>query len=363
MTHPTTQDHRQPTSRPTSPSTNQPITPPMRAIVQERFGSADVLDYTTIERPGIDDDQVLIEVRAAGVDRGTEHLMTGLPYLVRLAGFGVLRPKQPVPGADVAGVVVEVGAAVDRFAPGDEVFGIASGSFAQYAAADQDKLAHKPANLSFEQAAVATISGITALQALTEVGKVQPGQRVLILGASGGVGTYAVQLAKVLGAHVTGVASTTKLDLVRSLGADRVIDYLTADFADRSDGSDGSGGEHRYDLILDIGGRNSLSRLRRVLTPTGTLVIVGGEGGNRVAGGVGRQLRAMALSPLVGQRLIAFINTEHYNYIEQLAEHLASGRVVPVIGQRFDLEDLPEAMRRLAAGRVSGKTAITVVPG
>ncbi|GAB2779281.1 NAD(P)-dependent alcohol dehydrogenase [Nocardioides salsibiostraticola] len=364
MTHPTTQNHRPDTSQPTNQPTNQPTSqtaaPPMRAIVQDRFGPADVLDYTTIERPGIAEDQVLIEVRAAGVDRGTEHLMTGLPYLVRLAGYGVLRPKQPVPGADVAGVVVEVGDAVDRFAPGDEVFGIASGSFAQYAAADQNKLAHKPTNLSFEQAAVATISGITALQALTEVGKVQPGQRVLILGASGGVGTYAVQLAKALGAHVTGVATTTKVDLVRSLGADRVIDYLRTDFADGSDGSDG---EHRYDLILDVGGRNSLTRLRRALTPTGTLVIVGGEGGNRITGGVGRQVRAMALSPLVGQRLTAFINTEHYSYIEQLAEHLASGRVVPVIGQRFDLEDLPEAMRRLAAGRVSGKTAITVVPG
>lgn len=325
----------------------------MEAIVQDRYGSADVFQLEMIERPSISDHEVLIEVHAAGVDRGTEHLMTGLPYLIRVAGYGITKPKNRVPGLDVAGVVVEVGAKVTRFAPGDDVFGISNGSFAPYAAAAEGKLAHKPANLSMEQAAVAAVSGITALQALTDVGKCQPGQRVLIIGASGGVGTYAVQLAKVLGAHVTGVASTAKLDLLRSLGADHVIDYTRTDFADD---------DHQYDLIIDIGGRSSVARLRRAMSPRGTLVIVGGEDGNRFTGGVGRQIRAMALSPFVGQRLTTFISTESHTFIERLADHLASGKVVPVIGQRFALQDLPSAMRQLAAGHATGKTAITVHP-
>lgn len=328
--------------------------PLMRAIVQDRFGSPDVLHLTTIAQPTIADDEVLIEVHAAGVDRGTEHLLTGLPYLIRVAGYGITKPKHRVPGLDVAGVVVKVGPGVTRFAAGDEVFGVAKGSFAQYAAAAQDKLALKPSNLSFEQAAVAAVSGIAALQALTDVGKLQPGQRVLILGASGGVGTYAVQLAKALGAEVTGVASTAKLDLVRSLGADHVIDYTRTDFVD---------GDHRYDLILDVGGRSSISRLRRALTPQGTLVIVGGENGNRITGGVGRQVRAMVLSFFVGQHLTAFISSEAHTFIERLADHLASGQVVPAIGRRFELADLPEAMRHLAGGHASGKTVIAVHPG
>lgn len=339
---------RAPTN-PTAPMQEQGT--PMQAVVQDRFGSADVLHLETIEPPTIGDDEVLIEVHAAGVDRGTEHLMTGLPYLIRLAGYGITKPKNRVPGLDVSGVVVNAGAAVTRFAKGDEVFGISNGSFALYAAGSENKLALKPANLSFEQAAVTAVSGITALQALTDVGNLQPGQRVLVLGASGGVGTYAVQLAKALGAQVTGVASTAKLDLVRSLGADQVLDYTRTDFAD---------GDERYDLILDIGGRSSVSRLRRVLTRDGTLVIVGGEDGNRFTGGVGRQVRAMALSPFVGQRLTTFIGTEHFTFIERLAEFIISGQVVPVIGQRFELEDLPEAMRQLGAGDASGKTAIIV---
>ncbi|MEO7752095.1 MAG: NAD(P)-dependent alcohol dehydrogenase [Terracoccus sp.] len=328
----------------------------MDAIVQDRFGAADVLEIATVERPTPGEGEVLLEVHAAGIDRGTEHLMTGLPYLVRLAGYGVTRPRSRVPGFDVAGVVVGVGAGVDRFTLGDEVFGIAAGSFAEYATAAQDTLALKPAGVSFEQAAVAGISGMTALKALTVTSTVQPGQRVLVLGASGGVGTYAVQLAKVFGAHVTGVASTAKLELVRALGADEVIDYTVTDFTDL-DGADA-----RYDLILDIGGRSSISRLRRALAAHGTLVIVGGEGGNRVTGGIGRQLRAMVLSRLVDQRLTAVMSTEHYTYLDQLAEHLASGRVVSVVGQRFELADVPEAMRQLASGRSAGKTVVTVRP-
>lgn len=326
----------------------------MQAIVQDRYGSPEVLRLTTIKTPTIGDDEVLIEVHAAGIDRGTEHLLTGLPYLVRVAGYGITRPKNRVPGLDVAGVVRGIGPGVTRFAVGDEVFGIATGSLAQYAAAAQNKLARKPADLSFEEAAVATVSGITALQALTDVGKLQPGQRVLILGASGGVGTYAVQLAKVLGAEVTGVASTAKLDVVRSLGADHVIDYTRTDFAD---------GDRRYDLILDIGGRSSIPRLRRALAPRGTLVIVGGENGNRLTGGVGRQLRAMALSPFVSQHLTTFISTETHTFVEKLADHLASGHVRAVIGQRFALAEVPQAMRQLAAGHAQGKTVITVLPG
>lgn len=326
---------------------------PMQAIVQDRFGPADVLHLETIDPPAISADEVLIEVHAAGVDRGTEHLMTGLPYLIRLAGYGITKPKNRVPGLDVSGVVVDVGAAVTRFIKGDEVFGISNGSFALYAAASENKLALKPANLSFEQAAVSAVSGITALQALTDVGNLQPGQRVLVLGASGGVGTFAVQLAKALGAQVTGVASAAKLDLVRSLGADQVLDYTRSDFAD---------GDEHHDLILDIGGRSSVSRLRRALTRDGTLVIVGGEDGNRFTGGVGRQVRAMALSPFVGQRLTTFIGTEHFTFIERLAEFITSGQVVPVIGQRFELEDLPQAMRQLGAGLASAKTAIIVRP-
>ncbi len=336
-----------------SPTPDLGHAPQMHAIVQDRYGTPDVLAYARIARPPIEPHEVLIEVHAAGVDRGTEHLMTGLPYLLRVAGYGVMAPKNKVLGSDVAGRVVAVGAEVTRLAVGDEVFGIAHGAFAQFAAASEDKLVLKPGNVSFEQAAVATISGITALKALTDVGQVQAGQKVLIIGASGGVGTFAVQLAKAFGAEVTGVASTRKQELVRSIGADHVIDYSRTDFAD---------GGNSYELILDIGGRSSISRLRRALTSTGTLVIVGGEDGNRLTGGVGRQLRAMALSRVIGQRLTSFIASEELSFIERLAGHLRSGDVTPVIGQRFALAEVPEAMRQMAAGGLEGKTVITMCP-
>ena len=323
----------------------------MQAIFQDDYGTADVLELRTVEQPTIAADEVLIQVHAAGVDRGTAHLMTGDPWLIRIAGFGLVRPKNKIPGLDVAGEVVDVGADVTRFAPGDAVFGIAKGSFAEYATAEEDKLAHKPTSLSFEQAGVAAVSGITALQALTDVGDLQPGQQVLIIGASGGVGTYAVQIAKAIGAEVTAVASTDKGELVRSLGADHVIDYTQDDFTE---------GDTSYDLILDIGGRNSVSRLRSVLAPAGTLVIVGGEGGNRLTGGVGRQVRAMLLSPFVKQRLTTFMSKEHHTLIERLAAHLESGAVVPTVGQEFVLEDAPEAIRQLEAGTTNGKSVIVV---
>src|SRR5437588_2099428 len=220
----------------------------MRAIVQDAYGSADVLRLAETDKPAIAASEVLVEVRAAGVDRGTGHLLAGQPYLMRIIGFGFSRPKQRVPGLDVAGTVVEVGSGVSRFRRGDEVFGIARGSFAEYAAAREDKLVHKPAGISFEQAAVVAVSGLAAIQGL-QAGRVQAGQKVLIIGASGGVGTYAVQLAKAFGAEVTGVCSTGKVDLVRSIGADHVIDYTQEDFAE---------GENRYDLILDIGGNSPL---------------------------------------------------------------------------------------------------------
>ncbi|NNL14325.1 MAG: NAD(P)-dependent alcohol dehydrogenase [Acidimicrobiia bacterium] len=323
----------------------------MQAIVQDRYGSADVLELSTIERPEIKPDEVLVEVVAAGLDRGVEHLMTGLPYMVRIAGYGLTKPKTRVPGLDVAGRVVAVGGEVTSFATGDEVFGIASGSFAQFAAARETKLAHKPANLTFEQAGVAAISGITALQALTTVGKLQSGQKVLVIGASGGVGSYTVQLAKALGGAVTGVVGTGNLELVRSLGAEQVIDYTTDDFT--------AGGE-RYDLIIDTGGRNSIRRLRSVLAPTGTLVIVGGEGGGKWTGGIGRQLRAMLRSPFTRQRLTSMISKEDRAFIESLADYMERGEVVPAIGRRFDLAEVPDALRRLAAGSLSGKAVIVV---
>ncbi|MDP8970623.1 MAG: NAD(P)-dependent alcohol dehydrogenase, partial [Actinomycetota bacterium] len=281
----------------------------MQAIVQDTYGSADVLRLAELDTPDIAANEVLVRVCAAGLDRGTWHLMTGQPYLMRLMGFGLRRPKNRVPGLDVAGTVVAVGGEVTRFQPGDEVFGIARGSFAEYAAAREDKLAHKPASLSFEQAAVVPVSALTALQALRDAGRVQGGQKVLVIGASGGVGTYAVQLAKAFGAEVTGVCSTAKVDPVRSIGADHVLDYTHEDFAD---------GSQRYDLILDIGGNSRLSRLRRALTPSGTLVIVGGEEGGKLTGGFDRQLRASVLSLFVRQRLTMLVNKEHHRYLEAL---------------------------------------------
>lgn len=320
-----------------------------QAVVQHRYGSADVLRIERIAQPEIAGDEVLLHVHAAGLDRGVWHLMTGLPYLGRLA-FGVRRPRNPVPGLDVAGTVVAVGSAVTRFAVGDEVFGFAKGSFAEYAAAEESKLARKPASLSFAQAAVVPVSAGTALQAL-DIGRLQAGQKVLVIGASGGVGSYAVQLAKALGAEVTGVCSTAKLDLVRSLGADHVIDYTRDDFAD---------GVHHYDLILDIAGRPPLSRLRRALTASGTAVIVGGEEGGSFSGGMNRQLRAVTLSPLIRQRLTMFVAKQRASDLERLTELIEAGKVTPSVERTYPLDRAPEAIRHLEAGKARGKVAITI---
>jgi NADPH:quinone reductase-like Zn-dependent oxidoreductase len=323
----------------------------MRAIVQDGYGSVEVWRLGQIPVPAIGDKEVLLRVRAAGLDRGTWHMMAGLPYLLRVIGFGFRRPKNRVPGIDVAGTVVAVGSAVSRFGPGDEVFGISRGSFAEYAPALEDKLARKPVNLSFEQAGVVPVSAATALQGLTDVGRVQPDQKVLIIGASGGVGSYAVQLAKAFGAEVTGVCSTAKLDLVRSLGADHVIDYTREDFAD---------GASRYDLLLDIGGNPALSRLRRALTPTGTAVIVGGEEGGKWTGGFGRTLRAPIVSPFVRQRLAMLTNKERGSDLERLTELIEAGKVIPSIDKTYPLDQAAQAMRHLEARKVRGKIAITL---
>ncbi|MDQ3156900.1 MAG: NAD(P)-dependent alcohol dehydrogenase [Actinomycetota bacterium] len=323
----------------------------MRAIVQDAYGTADVFRLAQIARPEIADDEVLVRAHAAGLDRGTWHMMAGRPHLLRIMGFGFRRPKNRVPGLDVAGTVMAVGSAVTRFAAGDEVFGLSMGSFAEYSAVKEDKLAAKPAGLTWEQAAAVPVSGLTAYQGLHDAGHVAQGQKVLIVGASGGVGTYAVQLGKAHGAEVTGVCSTSKAELVRSLGADHVIDYTREDFAD---------GQERYDLILDIGGNSSLSKLRRTLTPTGTLVIVGGEEGGSWTGGFGRSLRAPLLSPFVRQRLTMLVSKEHHSTLEQLAELIDAGKVMPSIDKTYPLDQVPEAMRHLEAGKVRGKVAITI---
>ena len=321
----------------------------MKAITQDRYGTSEVLRLDRVPRPVIADNEVLVEVRAAGLDRGTEHLMTGKPYAARLA-IGLRKPKNPVLGRDVAGTVVAIGASVTRFAVGDEVYGVAPGSFAEYAAAPEAKLAHKPVNLSFIQAAVVPISAGTALQALDDVGKLTAGQSVLILGASGGVGSFAVQIAKARGAEVTAVGSAAKRDLVTALGADHVLDYARDNFAD---------GSRRYDLILDIGGSPSLKRLRRALQPRGTAVFVGGEDGGNVTG-MGRQLRGALLSPWVRQRLALLIAQERAANFERLTELIEAGQVRPVVDRSYPLHEAPAAVRLLEAGGVRGKLAITL---
>jgi NADPH:quinone reductase-like Zn-dependent oxidoreductase len=323
----------------------------MNAVVQDTYGSPDVLELREIDKPVAGENEVLLRVHAAGVDQGVWHMMAGLPYLIRIAGFGLRAPKNPVRGYDVAGRVEAVGENVTRFRPGEEVFGTCRGSFAEYACARADRLAPRPANLSFEQAAAVPISGYAALQAVRDQGKVRPGQRVLIIGAGGGVGTFAVQLAKAFGAEVTGVSSTTKTELVRSIGADHVIDYTREDFAD---------GRNRYDVILDIAGNRSLSHLRRALAPEGTLVIVGGEGGGRWFGGIDRQLRAHLLSPFVRQKLGTWISKESEEDLEALHELLEAGKVTPVVDRTFPLGEVPEAVRYLREGRARGKVVITV---
>jgi NADPH:quinone reductase-like Zn-dependent oxidoreductase len=323
----------------------------MRAVVRDTYGPPEVVRVAEVEVPGIAPHEVLVRVRAAGLDRGVWHLMAGLPYPIRLAGFGVRRPNQPILGRELAGVVEAVGARVSGFQPGDEVYGIGEGSFAEYAPARPAKVVRKPANLSFEEAAAVPVSGLTALQAVRDKGRVEAGQHVLVVGASGGVGTFAVQLAKAFGAAVTGVCSTPKVDLVRSLGADHVIDYTQRDITDD---------DTRYDVVLDIGGNRPLARLRRVLTPDGTLVIVGGEGGGKWTGGLQRQAGAMALSPFVRQRLGTFVSGENGADLDTLRELVEAGRITPVIDRVCSLSEVADAIRDLEAGRIRGKAVVAV---
>jgi NADPH:quinone reductase-like Zn-dependent oxidoreductase len=323
----------------------------MRAVVQTEYGpTEDVLHLGQAPRPEIGDGEVLVRVRAAGVDRGVWHLMAGEPYAIRLAGFGVRAPKNAVRGSEFAGVVEAVAPDVTTLRPGDEVYGIGRGSFAEYVVAPAGKVAPKPAGLTFEQAAAAPVSASTALQAVRDHGRVRPGQSVLVIGASGGVGSFAVQIAKAFGAEVTGVSSTSKLDLVRSLGADRVLDYSAGDFL---------AGAERYDVVLDTGGNTPLRRLRRALTATGTLVIVGGETGGRWLG-VRRQLLAMALSPFVGQKLGTFINSENAADLVVLTGLFEAGSVVPAVDRVFPLAEAPAAVRWMREGRARGKVVVAV---
>lgn len=323
----------------------------MKAIVQDKYGSTEVLEFRDIEKPVVGDDDLLIQVYAAGVDPGVWHLMTGLPYLLRIMGFGFTTPKVRVRGRDVAGTVEAVGRNVTQFRPGDMVCGICEGSFAEYVCAKPDLLVHKPVSLSFEQAAAFAISGMTALNGLRDVGKLQSGQRVLIIGAAGGVGTYAVQLAKAFGALVTGVCSTSKTELVRSIGADDVIDYTREEFTD---------GARRFDLILDTAGRRPLAQLRQALTDDGTIVIVGGEGGDRWLGGFHRQMFAPWLALFAKQKFHALMFKERQEDLSTLKELIEAGKLTPVIDKTFPLGEAAEAIRYWERGHSRGKVVLTV---
>jgi NADPH:quinone reductase-like Zn-dependent oxidoreductase len=321
----------------------------MKAIMQATYGPPDQLRLGEVDQPVIGDDDVLVKVVAAGIDQGVWHLVAGRPHLIRLAGFGVRRPKNPVPGMDVAGTVAAVGANVTRFRPGDEVFGSGRGTYAEFAAVPAKNLVQKPPNVSFEEAAAVPISALAALQGLRK-GKVQPGQRVLVIGAGGGVGSYAVQLAVAAGADVTGISSTAKMDLVRSLGADDVLDYTREEITD---------GGRRYDLILDTGGNRPLRTLRRALTPTGTLVIVGAEVGG-LRQGIERQVIALLVNPFIKQHLRSYVSMPTQDDLQSLADQLAAGTLRAVVDRTFPLAEAGAAIDYLRAGKVKGKVVLTV---
>jgi NADPH:quinone reductase-like Zn-dependent oxidoreductase len=326
----------------------------MRAIAQDTYGSDPETFLREIDapRPAIERGEVLVSVAAASVDRGTVHLMTGRPQLMRLMGFGFRRPKALNPGRSFAGTVTEVGAGVTDLQPGDEVYGTADGSFAELVAVKRAKVARKPSNLSFEQAAAVPVSGITALQAVRDQAQVQAGQRVLVIGASGGVGTFLVQLAKGSGAHVTGVGSPSKLDLVRSLGADEVIDYTREDALD---------GTRTYDVILDTGGNRPLAEVRSALAPNGTLVIVGGENDGRWLGGFARNLKLMALAPFArGQRLRSLASSENADDLDALRGVIEEGDLTPAIDRTYPLSQTAAAIRHLMDGDARGKVVVHV---
>ena len=325
----------------------------MQAIVQDTYGTAAVLHSREIAKPVIADNEVLVRVCAAGVNPADWAVMSGLPYVARPV-YGMPRPKQPVRGTDVAGVVEAVGTGVTRFTVGDAVFGSSNGSYAEYTVASEDALVLKPSNITFEQAAVVPMAGMVALQAIRDHGNVQPGQKVLINGASGGIGTFAVQIAKSFGADVTAVCSAANAELVRSIGADHVIDYAREDF---------TRGGQRYDFILDNVANHSLGDLRRALTPTGTLVPNGGNFGNRWLAGGARVVQAHVVSRFVSQTLRPFLLASKLEDLVTLKELVEAGTIVPVIDRAYPLSETAQAIDHVAAGHARGKVAITVSPG
>jgi len=322
----------------------------MKAMVQDTYGSAEVLELREIDKPEIADDQVLVRVRAAGVNPADWAVMRGLPYVARPV-YGLRKPKNPVRGTDVAGQVEAVGTSVTRFRPGDEVFGWCVGAYAEYASVSEDALALKPANLTFVQAASVPMAGLVALQALRDHGNVQAGQSVLINGASGGIGTFAVQIAKSLGAQVTGVCSTGNADMVRSIGADLVIDYTQKDFTQ---------GGQRYDFILDNVANHPLSDLRGALTPTGTLVPNGGGFDNRWFASGGRVIRAHLLDRFVSNTLRPFLVSFNLKDLVALKELIEAGKLTPVMDRTYPLAETPQAISHVGEGHARGKVAITV---
>src|SRR6202521_87755 len=326
-------------------------TQPMKAIVYRCYGSPDVLRFEDIEKPTAADNEVLVKVHAASVNPLDWHDMEGTPYIVRLDdGFG--KPENPRLGVDFAGTVEAVGKNVKRFKPGDEVFGGRSGAFAEYVTVREERaVALKPSNVSFEQAASVPIAGITALQALRDKGRIQPGQKVLINGASGGVGTFAVQIAKSFGAEVTGVCSTKNVAMVRSLGAAQVIDYTREDFTK---------GAQRYDLIVDTVGNHPLSEYRRVLNRQGIFVLVGAPNEGRWIGGVAVMIKAMMLSPFVSQQFLPFLAELNQKDLTILGDLMQAGKVTPVIDRRYKLSEVPAAMRYLEEGHARGKVVINL---
>lgn len=321
----------------------------MKAVIHSRYGDPEVLHVTLLERPVPQKNEVLIRVKAAGLDYGQWHLMSGKPYLMRLA-TGLTKPAQRVLGRDVSGVVEAVGAEVTRFKVGDAVFGAAARTFAEFTCAREDRLCLKPERLSFEQAAASAISGVTALIALRDVAKVKPGQSVCVTGAGGGVGSWAVQLARHFGARVTAVCSTSKVEFVRSLGATAVIDYTKLPLP-----TDG-----RFDVILDLAGNRTLRVLRKALAPRGTLVLGGGEGGDRFFGGMGRTLRAVLWSMFLTQRLAMLVGFVRPEPLQALADILREPGVTPAVDRTVPLEETADGMRALASGRVRGKLVISV---
>ena len=320
----------------------------MKAIVYETYGSPDVLEARDIEKPPVGDGEVLVRVHAASVHVGDWILMTGKPFVMRMA-TGLRAPKNPIPGTDIAGTVEAVGKDVQQLRPGDEVFGWCAGAFAEFASAPEGQLIRKPANLTFEQAAAVGVSATTALQLLRDNAKVTPGQQVLVNGASGGVGSFAVQIAKALGAEVTGVTSTTNVELVRSIGADHVIDYTRDDF---------TAGASRYDLIVDNVGNHSMARTRRALSPTGMLI---SNGGGHSDGKLARTLRTMLVSLVVRGQAGPSLKTQNHDDLVALKELVEAGKVTPVIDGTYSLDHTADAIRRVASGRARGTIVIDVV--